>query len=126
MKYPEIKAFASKLRNNPTPAEKTLWQYIRNKQLEGRKFLRQHPIIYQRAGNDFEFYIPDFYCSKEKLVIELDGKIHLKNRERDQFRDSILKSKGLKVLRIKNEELNNIDAVLTKIKNSFNQHDFTP
>ncbi|NPA37921.1 MAG: endonuclease domain-containing protein [Chlorobi bacterium] len=119
MKYPEIKAFATKLRNNPTPAEEKLWQYLRRKQIEGRKFLRQHPIIYQRSGNDFEFYIPDFYCASEKLVIELDGKIHEFRKEKDVFRDSVLRHYGLTVLRIKNEELEEIDNVLNEIKRHF-------
>jgi very-short-patch-repair endonuclease len=46
MKWVEIKEIATKLRNNPTPSEILLWSVIRNKQLIGRKFLRQHPIIY--------------------------------------------------------------------------------
>jgi len=33
-----------KLRNAPTDAEHRLWQYLRNRQLEGCKFRRQHPF----------------------------------------------------------------------------------
>ncbi len=119
MNYAEIKVLATKLRSNPTPSEEFLWQYLRRKQLEGRKFLRQHPIIYQRSGNDFQFYVPDFYCAKEKLIIELDGKIHEYTKERDAFRDSILKHFGLTVLRFKNEELKDIKSVLDIIKENF-------
>ena len=121
MKYPEIKAIASRLRKEATPSERFLWDHLRRKQLEGRKFLRQHPIIYQRAGNDYEFYVPDFYCAEEKLVIELDGKIHLRTKEHDQFRDNILEHYGLTVLRIKNEEQTDIKSVLNKIKTHFNE-----
>jgi very-short-patch-repair endonuclease len=116
MKWIEIKEIAAKLRNNPTEAEKILWSVIRNKQLLGRKFLRQHPIIYEinRFKNDFYFFVPDFYCAGEKLIIELDGPIHNFQKDKDYKREEILKSKGLKVLRIKNSELEDLE--LTKIK----------
>jgi very-short-patch-repair endonuclease len=52
------------LRNNSTSAEAALWKLLKNKQLEGRKFRRQQSI-----GK----YIVDFYCSQEKLIVELDG-----------------------------------------------------
>ena len=105
MKYYEIKKIARRLRSQQTPAEKTLWNYIRERKLMGRKFLRQHPIIYESKRNNHFFYIPDFYCMKEKLVIELDGPVHDYQKERDFRRDQILRSQNLKVLRIKNEEL---------------------
>ncbi|TAJ14442.1 DUF559 domain-containing protein [Marinilabiliaceae bacterium JC017] len=82
MTYPEIKALAAKLRYNPTPSEILIWRYLQNRRLAGRKFLRQHPIIYQTTGNILAFYIPDFYCAEEKLVVEIDGKIHLKNKRK--------------------------------------------
>ena len=119
MTISEIKAFATELRRNPTPSEKILWEYLRKKQLDGRKFLRQHPIILYAIKDHIAFYIPDFYCAKEKLVVELDGKIHLKMKERDNERDRILQDYGFKVLRIKNEELEDIDKVLGKIRSCF-------
>ena len=119
MTYPEIKALATKLRKNQTPSERFLWQYLRRRKLEDRKFLRQHPIIYQNTNNQLDFYIPDFYCAEEKLVIELDGKIHLETKERDAFRDSILTDLGLNVMRIKNEELENMEEVLDRIRDEF-------
>jgi very-short-patch-repair endonuclease len=121
MKYPEIKALATKFRNTPTPAEELLWRYLRRKQLKGRKFLRQHPVIYQSLVNEFGFYIPDFYCAFEKLVVELDGKIHELRKEKDAFRDSILNHFGLNVLRFKNEELGDIDKVLNIIMLHFKE-----
>lgn len=120
MKYPEIKEITRKLRNNPTPSEVKLWKNLRRRQLGGRKFLRQHAIIHDSIGNEHFFYVPDFYCSKEKLAIELDGKIHYLTKERDFKRDEILNDLGIKVCRIKNEDLKDIDNVLTKIKNEFN------
>ena len=115
MMYSEIKAIATKLRNNPTESEELLWQYLRNRKMMGKKFLRQHPIIHQTIWNEHFFYIPDFYCSELKLAIELDGGIHLKRKEDDKHRDEVLNSLGVVVLRIKNEELENIDEVLGRI-----------
>lgn len=116
MKYPAIKARASDLRKNQTPAEKLLWQNLRNHKLNGKKFLRQHPIIYDSINNEHFFFVPDFYCAKEKLAIELDGEIHERTVERDINRDAILNQMGIKVLRINNDELMDIDAVIQKIK----------
>jgi len=50
-----------------TPAEAKLWTYLKGKQLEGRKFRRQHSVSQ---------YILDFYCPASKLAIELDGQAH--------------------------------------------------
>jgi very-short-patch-repair endonuclease len=119
MKYYEIKMIARRLRNNPTPSEKTLWAFLKNKQLQGRKFLRQHPIIYESKENEHFCYIPDFYCKKEMLIIELDGPIHNNQKEEDRRRDLVLQSRNLKIIRLKNEELIDIDTVLDKIVNEF-------
>ena len=63
----------------------------------------------------FSFFVPDFYCAQYKLAIEIDGKIHDYQVEQDKNREMILKDKGIKVLRIKNEEINNIEVVKGKI-----------
>jgi very-short-patch-repair endonuclease len=86
-----------------------------------RKFLRQHPLIYDadRNSNEFFFYIPDFYCASEKLIIELDGQIHDFQKEKDYHREEILTSNNLRVLRIRNDELNNIEQVKKKIFDMF-------
>lgn len=119
MKYSEIKEIADRLRRNQTPAEKILWERIRKQQIKGRKFLRQHVIVYESVNNEHFFFIPDFYCAREKLIIELDGKIHDYQIDRDKNRDEILQSKGLRILRIRNEDLQNIDSVLEKIMKMF-------
>ncbi|WP_346855845.1 endonuclease domain-containing protein [uncultured Draconibacterium sp.] len=119
MLYEHIKRTTRKLRHESTPAEKRLWKYIRRKQLKGRKFLRQHAIIYDSSGDEHFFYVPDFYCFKENLAIELDGKIHEFNKKRDQRRDDILSNMGIKILRFKNEELKDIETVLKKITSEF-------
>jgi len=116
MKYSEIKRIADKLRKNQTPEEKRLWERLRKHQINDRKFLRQHVIVYESVNNEHFFFIPDFYCAKEKLIIELDGKIHDYQIDRDRNRDEILKAKGLKILRIRNEELTDLEKVMKKIE----------
>jgi len=120
MKYEEMKVIVKRLRNNPTPEEALLWQSLRNRQLLGRKFVRQTAIIYDKNHKgEFFFYVPDFYCREEKLVVELDGKIHDHQQERDLKRDEILRKNGMNILRIKNEDLHHINIVLERIKSMF-------
>jgi very-short-patch-repair endonuclease len=82
-----LKKYRKELRNNPTKAESMLWKALQKKQLEGRKFRRQHSL-----GN----YIVDFYCPTEKLIVELDGSVHENfiNEEYDFNRMEYLKSLG--------------------------------
>jgi very-short-patch-repair endonuclease len=120
MKYPEIKETVRKLRHNTTQYEIILWRHLRLKQLDGRKFLRQHAIIYDSVGNEHFYYVPDFYCYSEKLAIELDGKIHDFTKERDRKRDAIFEDMGIKVIRFKNDEvIANIEDILERIKNEY-------
>jgi leucyl-tRNA synthetase len=119
MHYIEIKELAAKFRKNPKEAEMKLWKFIRNKKLAGRRFLRQHPVIYQIIENDCYFFITDFYCDKEMLIIEMDGGIHDCSIEKDNQRDKILQNLGFCVLHIRNEELSDIESVLVKIKRNF-------
>ena len=63
----DLKSFRSFLRNRATSAEVALWNILKSKQLDGKKFRRQYSI-----GN----YIVDFCCPSEKLIIELDGDPH--------------------------------------------------
>jgi very-short-patch-repair endonuclease len=81
-----------------TRAEVVLWMMIRNKQLEGARFLRQYSI-----GN----YIVDFYAPKYKLAIELDGEGHMleDQQEYDAQRTEELKEFGITVLRFENFEV---------------------
>jgi cyclase len=100
---------AEQLRDRMTEAECLLWEELRNKKFPV-KFRRQHPL-----GK----YIADFYCHKLKLVIELDGNIHLKPEVKsyDQMREIEIKSLGLTVIRFKNDEvIYNMEVVLSKIR----------
>ena len=111
-----ITELARELRKAPTPSEKMLWSYLRKKQLMGLRFLRQKPIVYNHRQNERYFFIADFYCVEFNLVIELDGKVHDYEKEYDLNRDKVLNNLGIKTLRIKNEDLTDIEAVLVRIK----------
>ncbi|MBL7848427.1 MAG: endonuclease domain-containing protein [Cyclobacteriaceae bacterium] len=104
------------LRRNQTPEEELVWQHLRNRQLGGFKFLRQHPFVFGGTPYRPEFYVADFYCAEKKLVVELDGRIHDSQLGYDRDRDEVMTELGLHVLRIRNEELNNLDVVLNKIR----------
>ena len=98
---------ARALRQKMTPAEEKLWQYLRNKRLNGLKFRRQHPL-----GP----FIADFYCAEYRLVVEVDGPIHLQRSAEDAERTAQFEAFGYHVMRLRNEEiLNNIDEVLRQI-----------
>ena len=90
-----LKEIRKSLRNNSTSAESVLWTILKNKQVAGLKFRRQHSI-----GN----YIVDFYCPKLNLIIELDGEYHASYHAiiRDEKRDKYMESYGLTVLRFEN------------------------
>jgi very-short-patch-repair endonuclease len=95
-----------KLRANQTDAETTLWNRIRNRQLNRHKFVRQEPI-----GR----YICDFVCREKLIVIEVDGGQHSES-VRDEVRDRYLSGQGYRVMRFwSNDVLSNIEGVLTVI-----------
>ena len=103
-----IRSKAKDLRKNMTYHERILWKYIRNRKLNGIHFRRQHP---------YGIYILDFYCFEKQLVIEIDGMIHLKNIEYDEERTAYLESSGLKVIRFKNEDIEEkIEWVIKQIE----------
>lgn len=106
--------FARMLRKESTEAEDILWQKVRGRRL-GAKFRRQHPI---------DRYIVDFYCFEKRLVIEVDGGIHLNPeiKKNDEQRQKIIESFGYRFLRFTNEEvLNDIGEVLDKIRKTIRE-----
>jgi very-short-patch-repair endonuclease len=113
-RFDNVILLARHLRKNTTPSEDKLWRVLRKKST-GYKFLRQHPVFYRINNSHTEFFIADFYCSKLKLIIEVDGLIHETGREYDSERDAKLLRKGIKVIRIKNKELDNINLVIKKL-----------
>jgi type I restriction enzyme R subunit len=99
---------ARDLRKNQTSAEDLLWQLIRNRQLLGFKFRRQH---------QFGDYVTDFYCREAKLAIECDGEVHRLQWQHDQKRDAYMISQGIRVLRFSNEHIwNDVGSVLREIE----------
>jgi very-short-patch-repair endonuclease len=112
-----LKEHAKELRSCMTDSEKLLWRELRNRKLSGYKFLRQHPIVYKSNYEGLNYFIADFYCAWKKTVIELDGPIHETTAEYDEFRDSEMEFLGIHVLRLKNDELINMEETLQKIEN---------
>jgi very-short-patch-repair endonuclease len=103
-------AYAKQLRKNPTHSESIVWFELREKKL-GVRFHRQRVMF---------GYIVDFWCPREKIVLEIDGPIHDSQKELDNKRDEIFLKHGIKVLRFKNEDvLNNLSEVINKIENNF-------
>lgn len=86
------------MRRIPTEAEDKLWQYLRNRQLAGLKFRRQHSI---------ERFIVDFYCAEAKLIIEVDGPVHDYSKEEDTIRQEFLESQGFRVMCFTNDQVFN-------------------
>lgn len=115
MKYQNpLHNYAKKLRNNSTDAERLMWRYLRNSQIEGIKFRRQQPI---------ESYIVDFVAFDPKIVLELDGGQHAEQPESDNQRDTCLRKNGFTVLRFWNNEVfENIGGVLETIRDCCLKH----
>lgn len=113
--FERIKLHVRELRRNLTPAEKVLWQELRNRRLSGYKFLRQHPILYRGNLIRYNYFVADFYCHEKRLILELDGSIHDTSEDYDRFRESELQEIGFHIMRIRNEELVNMKKVLQKI-----------
>lgn len=111
-----IRERANKLRHSQTPAERMLWTYLRKRQLSGKKFLRQHPIIFT-YDTKVQHFIADFYCHEKMLIIELDGSIHDTQKEYDEMRENVLKDMGYKIIRFRNEEVfGDVQKVLRTIE----------
>lgn len=93
---PRLTYYRKNLRKSMTPAEATLWRFLKSKQMKGIRFRRQFSV---------RNYILDFYCPKYKVVIELDGAGHFteEGMKADKERDNYLNSVGILVLRFENE-----------------------
>ena len=95
------------LRLGMTDAGQALWYRLRNRQLDGCKFRRQHEI---------DRYVVDFVCTERMLVVELDGGQHLEQQDYDQTRTRYLQAKGYRVQRFwNNDVLTNIESVLEAV-----------
>jgi very-short-patch-repair endonuclease len=105
--WDKLRSSAKSFRAGQTAAEKKLWAALRNSQVAGARFRRQHAI---------DRFLVDFYCSEAHLVIEVDGPVHDAQIEEDSVRKEHIERLGFRVLRFKNEDvLNNLDTVLARI-----------
>jgi very-short-patch-repair endonuclease len=99
-------ARAQTLRRDSTEAEKRLWRRLKNRALDGHKFVRQLPI-----GP----YFVDLACKEQKFIIEIDGATHSTQAEiaRDAVRAKFLQAEGYRVLRVSNADVyESVDGVL--------------
>ncbi|TCZ71022.1 endonuclease domain-containing protein [Flaviaesturariibacter aridisoli] len=96
--YRRLQEFAKANRQNPTPAEKQLWNALKGKRLAGFKFRRQYIISTS---------IVDFACLQHLLIVEVDGSIHLErdHMETDAERTKRLEAMGFQVIRFSNEQV---------------------
>ena len=93
---PKSKQQARELRNQGVLSEVLLWNQLKGRKICGYQFMRQQPI-----GD----YIVDFYCSKLKLVIEIDGESHYGRFSYDMERQQFLESMGVTVLRFNDADV---------------------
>ncbi|SSC68521.1 endonuclease domain-containing protein [Ciceribacter selenitireducens] len=96
-------ARARSLRQVDNDAEARLWSELRNRRLNGFKFVRQLAIVP---------YFADFACRERMLVVEVDGSQHA-GSPYDRRRDDFMRSEGWAIVRIWNMDvLNDMPAVL--------------
>lgn len=107
-KPPALTRHAREMRKEPSKAENMLWQVLRNRQINGLKFRRQHVL-----GN----YIVDFFSVEQNLAIEVDGDSHAEQVEYDLRRSAWLEGQGCRVIRFTNfDVLENLSSVVEAIQ----------
>jgi len=105
---PKLKELSRELRKSGNLSEVLLWEQLKARKMKGYQFMRQKPI-----GN----YIVDFFCSKLRLVIEIDGESHNQKLEKDRLRQQKLESLGLSLLRFYDLDVkNNLNGVIRVIE----------
>jgi very-short-patch-repair endonuclease len=107
---PESHALARRLRRTLTLPEALLWKGLKARRQEGLHFRKQHPL-----GP----YVLDFYCSRARLCIEVDGQSHGTTDRpiRDAHRDEWLRRQGVETLRLRaGLVLEDIDAALSMVR----------
>lgn len=117
LQHRERLKFKRALRRNLTPAEQVLWEALRGRKLLNTKWRRQENI-----GQ----FIADFLCKEHRLIIEVDGGVHERQREYDRLRTEIISVQGYRVMRYTNEEvMMDLSHVLEKIAKEI-QHSPSP
>ena len=105
-----MREIARRLRRQSTRSEELLWQALRNRQLAGLKFLRQHPV-----GSS----IVDFYCHERRLAVEVDGPMHREENtaKRDRERQKLIEKYGIRFYRCTSENVEgDLEGVLEEIR----------
>lgn len=103
----KLLADARATRHDMSPVEARLWCHLRDRRLDGVKFVRGVP-----RGN----YIHDFVARSQKLIVEIDGDTHAGREVADERRDMTFELKGYRVLRFTNlDVMSNLDGVLQTI-----------
>jgi very-short-patch-repair endonuclease len=100
---------ARELRRLSPAAERILWARLKNRGLQGVKFVRSEPI-----GP----YFADFACRSAKLVVEIDGATHSTDEEiaHDRRRTAFLAAEGYRVVRFSNAQVfENVEAIVDEI-----------
>ena len=94
-----LKTLAREARHTPTPAEKELWERLRDHRCYGLHFRRQDSVGPFRL---------DFYCRSFKLAVEVDGSIHevgsVQRRDADR-QQSLEQEFSIHLLRVTNDEV---------------------
>ena len=109
---------ARSFRRGSTVVEAALWKVLRSRRLGGLKFRRQHPV---------DGFIVDFYCAERRLIVEVDGSIHDRQRAADEERRAILDASGYRVVRLTNDTVLNapveaLAAIRTAARHSLPVH----
>jgi len=103
----KLETLARNLRSQSTDAEQLIWRHLKNRQIAGFKFRRQHPL---------PPFIVDFVCLEAGLVVELDGGQHVERSAQDAARTSKLNEMGFRVIRFWDDEaLKQTEAVLEEV-----------
>lgn len=92
----QLTANAKELRKNMTKEERHLWY----------DFLKDYPVRFLRQ-KVIDNYIVDFYCSKARLAIELDGSQHyeVKGMLKDRIRTEYIEKRNIMVIRFANTDI---------------------
>ena len=109
--------YARRMRKQPTPQEKIVWDQLRANKL-GVHFRRQQVV----AGA-----IVDFYCHSAALVIKIDGSVHEKLKPFDRVRDLNLERQGFRTIRFTNDEVeSDLASVMARIQIALKPNPLAP
>lgn len=111
----EYQARRRALRRSMPTAEIIRWAKLKNKQMQGKRFLRQYSV---------DQYVLDFYCPELKLAIEIDGDSHFMPgaQEQDKTRQEHIEAFGIRFLRFTNEDVcKNADGVCQTVYNAVDE-----